>query len=161
MVEAETSGGFERSLGPLNSMALLHMRVDMASLLAMEIMSRFSGGNERAMRRGCFDPTVITIGGHHNLPRIPGLPRQHQLSRQRLFRSHGMCSLSLQLLHSVRIPQSIQSMLTARFTGRHIGDHSGATIPNKGILKHLGELAPSKGSVALVLIQSANALFQS
>jgi len=97
---------------------------------------------------------------HCNLGDICRLPSQHQLLAQHVHLILLRLLLFLQLLHSVSIPQRIESVLAARHGRGHVGNHSRLGIACEGILEHLRELTASEWKMLLLQVESTDALLE-
>jgi len=60
----------------------------------------------------------------------------------------------------VRIPERVQSVLTARVRWRHIRNHRRLAIPSEGVFEDLSELASSEGEMLLFQVQGSDAFLQ-
>ena len=65
-----------------------------------------------------------------------------------------------ELLDALGIAQGVEGVLGRRRAWRDGGDHHGPGLADKRLFQDLGELRSSEGSIALGLIERADALFE-
>jgi len=106
------------------------------------------------------DAVVLLVAGvgHHHFGLA--VSRQHQLPGQSLLLRHRLPASLLQLLHSIRVTESVQRVFAAARPRGDVADHQRLAEASEGVLEHHRQFAASKGRVVFSLVQRPDALLE-